>query len=58
MAGIQISNGVANLIKGITRELKNANELKEAELRLKYGTARYNDIMNKMWREKLGYKDE
>jgi len=58
MAGIQISNGTANLIKGITQELKNANELKEAELRLKYGDARYNDIMNKMWREKLGYKDE
>ena len=58
MAGIQISNGTANLIKGITQELKNANELKEAELRLKYGDARYNDIMNKMWQEKLGYKDE
>lgn len=51
MTLIQISRGTADIIKEITQELKNANELKEAELRLKYGDARYNDIINKMCRE-------
>ena len=45
---IQFAGDTADIIREITYELKEANELKEAELRLKYGDAAYFEIRDKM----------
>lgn len=51
MTVIQFSGGAADVIREIRNELKKANELKEAELRLKYGDTAYSGIREKMFEE-------
>ena len=48
MTTVSISKGTADVVREITTELERMNELKEAELRLKYGDEAYFDMMNKM----------
>ena len=48
MSTIGITGGTADVIREITTELKKSNQLKEAELRLKYGDKAYSDIMFKI----------
>lgn len=55
MIRIEISRDTADVIREITSELQEANGLKEAELRLKYGDDAYYDMINKMFQEKLDY---
>lgn len=52
---IEISRDTADVIREITSELKEANTLKEAELRLKYGNTAYLEIKDKMFKEKMDY---
>ena len=49
MTVIHLSKGSADTIREITKELKRANELKEAELRLKYGDETYTNTIRKVW---------
>ena len=48
MTTVSITKGTADVVREITTELERMNELKEAELRLKYGDEAYFDMMNKM----------
>ena len=51
MTTITFSGGTVDVIREITNQLKKANELKEAELRLKYGDTAYSGIREKMFEE-------
>lgn len=51
MTTITFSMGTVDVIKEITYQLKEANELREAELRLKHGDTAYFEIRNKMDKE-------
>ena len=44
MTPISVTKGTADVVREITTELEQMNELKEAELRLKYGDEAYFDI--------------
>ena len=48
MTTVSLTKGTADVVREITTELERMNELKEAELRLKYGDEAYFDMMNKM----------
>lgn len=50
MTVINFSKGSADTIREITKELKRANELKEAELRLKYGDEKYTTTIRMVMR--------
>ena len=52
MSTISITRGTADVIREITEELKTMNQLKEAELKLKYGesfTEEYHKIRFGSW---------
>lgn len=49
MTVISFSRRSADIIREITKELKRANELKEAELRLEYGDETYANAIRKVW---------
>ena len=48
MTTVSLTKGTADVVREITTELERMNELKEAELRLKYVDEAYFDMMNKM----------
>ena len=48
MTTVSITKGTADVVREITTQLLKMNQLKEAELRLKYGDEAYFDMMNKM----------
>ena len=48
MTSVDITKGTAAVVREITTELERMNELKEAELRLKYGDEAYFGMMKKM----------
>ena len=50
MTPISVTKGTADVVREITTELERMNELKEAELRLKYGDEAYFDLMDKVRR--------
>ena len=50
MTTVSITKGTADVVREITTELERMNELKEAELRLKYGDEAYFDLMDKVRR--------
>ena len=54
MITIHFSAGSADVIREITYQLREANKLKEAELRLKYGDIAYFEIKNKLDKELFG----
>ena len=43
-----MTKGTADVVREITIQLKRMNQLREAELRLKYGDEAYFDMMDKM----------
>lgn len=53
MTTISITRGTADVIREITKELKRMNDLKEVELRLKYGdesfSKKYDEVRFKGW---------
>ena len=53
MTTIQFSGDAVFVIREITKELKEANKLKEAELRLKYGDNTYFKIREDMLKDLL-----
>ena len=48
MTTISMTRGAADIFREITTELKQMNQLKEAELRLKYGDEAYFDMIKKI----------
>ena len=58
MTTITFSMGTVDVIREITYQLKEANELREAELRLQYGDTAYFEIRNKMDKDIFGWNNE
>lgn len=50
MTTVSITKGTADVVREITTELERMNQLKEVELRLKYGDEAYFDMMDKVRR--------
>lgn len=48
MTTISMTKGAADVFREITTQLLKMNQLKEAELRLKYGDEAYFNMINKM----------